>query len=140
MKLKTYDYHEKVEFQPHSLELRDLLKKYMNKEYIVQFFKLMVLREDGFNETNAQLFKGNSSSFVDLSQGFSQILQDDFLTMCKNELKNLLKHVGSSTREEIFHVTTLSEFIGGMIRGMKHWSNMEMKDKTVFLHHYTHRE
>jgi hypothetical protein len=119
LKLKTYDYHEKVEFKKHSLELRDFLKNYMTKEYIIKFFKLMVLREDGFNETNAQLFKG-----------FSQILQDDFLTMCKNELKNLLKHVGSSTREEIFYVTTLSEFIGGMIRGMKHWGTME-KEKTV---------
>eukprot|EP01080_Neovahlkampfia_damariscottae_P004215 gene4215-7552_t len=121
-KLKFYDYKKDIEFSKDSIELKEFLSNNINKEFISNWFNLINLREESFSETMAQLFKG-----------FTQILQNDFILICKDEINNCMKHFGSGIREEISYVSTISEYLSGVIRGMKHWPIKLQKENIPYL-------
>jgi proteasome activator subunit 4 len=88
----------------------DILHLALKKEFLQEIIDLYVIREDAFNEINAQMWKG-----------FIQIWKMDFFKMIQPMLNELLKQAGSAIREEIHYMTTSSEIMAGIVRGIKHW-------------------
>jgi proteasome activator subunit 4 len=124
----TYDY----ESEPHHAVLDDqaqtlanTLKQMLNEQVVVtnressssesisftdRLFTLMIIRDDSFNETNAQFFKG-----------MFQLLGISLLDVFKPQLEQLLSKAGSGKQEEVHDMTTCAELTSGLMRGIKHW-------------------
>ena len=68
-----------------------------------------------------------------LFKGFSQILKFEFIELCKEEINKIIKQFGCGTREEISYISTISEYLGGIVRGMKHWSFQLQKDLIEYI-------
>lgn len=95
------------------------LGKFFTKDFLDKFFELLVIREETFNETNAQTFKG-----------FVQVYREEFIETIKPYLNELLNEAGSGKREEIFYMSSAAELIGGIVRGIKHWP-FESQNKVI---------
>ena len=77
--------------------------------FVKKVITLLALREDGFNDELAQMFKG-----------FFQLF-DNFLDLCKPAILECLKHVGAGTPEEKSNIAIVAEIFAGLVRATKHW-------------------
>lgn len=92
-------------------ELVNELRGIMTSEFIKKFFELHVVREDAFNEGNAQFFKG-----------MFQLFGEDFVDTCKPHFEHMLGFAGCGKQEESHYMGSAAEWTGGLLRGIKHWN------------------
>ncbi|KAG2394162.1 hypothetical protein C9374_003926 [Naegleria lovaniensis] len=115
-RVEVYDYEQPKDCSKQAIIKRELQPILLEDDFVSKFIRLLTHRDDGFIESNAQLFKGLFQVFPceSGSQGF--------LDLCKPHIESiLLPMVGSGGPEEVHHVALISEIVGGLIRGMKHW-------------------
>ncbi len=111
---EVYDYSTRKPVDKYGQE-REVLKQefraILTDPFLQKLFETMVIREDTFSETNCQLFKG-----------FFQLFGPQFLEMTKTHFEKLTAIAGTGRQEELHHMSLGAEFVGGLIRGMKHWT------------------
>ncbi|KAL9658080.1 hypothetical protein ABK040_012994 [Willaertia magna] len=121
--VEVYDYSKGLDTTNAEAFRKEIYPIFKEEGFVSTLINMMSLREDTFNEGNAQLFKG-------LFQLFPVTNEDGgFLDLCKKPIQEtLISKVGCGRQEEIQFMALLAEIISGLIRGMKHWS-FEIQDK-----------
>jgi len=117
----VYDYSKPFagpteEIEQKREKLKEQLRAIMTDEWLEKFFRHHTHRDDSFSETFAQMFKG-----------MFQLFGMEFYERCKPFIVEISKHAGSGKLDESGHMAAASEFVGGLIRGMKHWRFAEQQ-------------
>ncbi|KAL9651790.1 hypothetical protein ABK040_014435 [Willaertia magna] len=124
--LKVYDYTKERIFSDSTLDLINTLKPIVtNEQWLKSVFNY-------FSEENA----GNNSKFsktiTQLFKGMFQIFGSEILEILKPHIDNLLTCSGSGTSEESAKLCLVSEILGGLARGFKHWKFHERQLATEY--------
>ncbi|KAL0486457.1 26S proteasome subunit beta-4 [Acrasis kona] len=134
----TYDYQKSLIRSDHFLQLKNCMLQMItsneieeptsgesnNKRFIDKLFSWMVLREDSFNEVNAQFFKG-----------MFQVIGIDLIEIISKNMETLLAEAGSGKPEEVHYMSTGAELLSGLARGTKHWSFPDQSKSHAYMTH-----
>ncbi|KAL0489595.1 26S proteasome subunit BLM10 [Acrasis kona] len=114
---QVYDYSKSVTFSNHVQEMKIGTSSIVlqDAQWLNKLFELLSMQPRpnrySFEETTAHLFKG-----------MFQIYGPDLLNVTKCHLEKIISHAGSQKPEERSNIALASEFIGGFVRGSKHWA------------------
>lgn len=122
---KVYDYSSRGSVDAHKQDRETLKTEFntiLNESFVQKLFETMVIREDTFSETNCQLFKG-----------FFQVFGPHFLEITKKHFEDLASRAGSGKQEELHYMSLGSEYVSGLVRGMKHWTYQDQANTYEYL-------
>jgi len=125
----VYDYQKPADCSRQELLRSELFPIVSEDDFVQKLIDIFSVGDEGFNESNSQLFKGMFQIFPCKEN------QQGILDLLKPAIQSaLIPTIGTGRPEEVHHTAMLAEIVGGLIRGMKHWDyNQQVKTINEFI-------